>query len=159
MSIHDNPTKINAGLRGFIDSQKGHDFMVILTILGVAIASFSLGLKSAQKDDSRVVIRTDPSLIVASTTDYTDKTTSTLNKTGRNTESILSVSKNNKPDGGATNSPGLPFVASKKGKKYYPVNCPAAKNLAVTNRIYFKDGADAEAKGYTLSTSCQLLNQ
>ena len=43
---------------------------------------------------------------------------------------------------------GMQFVASKRGKKYYPVASRGAANLAASNRVYFKNADDAEAAGY-----------
>ena len=44
--------------------------------------------------------------------------------------------------------PGMQFVASKKGTKYYPVGSASAGNLSVANRIYFPDAQAAEQAGY-----------
>lgn len=46
---------------------------------------------------------------------------------------------------------GMHFVASKRGKKYYPVDAPAAAKLAPANRVYFQDAASAERAGYVAS--------
>jgi hypothetical protein len=46
------------------------------------------------------------------------------------------------------------FVASSQGKKYYPINCTAAQSLSEKNKIYFTSEAEAQAKGYTKSSSC-----
>ena len=43
---------------------------------------------------------------------------------------------------------GMQFVASKRGKKYYPVGSAGANNLSEANKIYFPDAAAAEAAGY-----------
>jgi hypothetical protein len=61
-------------------------------------------------------------------------------------------------DSGALNIPpapapgkeaeGMKFVASKQGKKYYPVGSAQAENLKPENRLYFPDAAAAEAAGY-----------
>ncbi len=40
-------------------------------------------------------------------------------------------------------------VASKRGKKYYPVGSAGEENLAPDNRIYFSDAASAERAGYS----------
>lgn len=45
--------------------------------------------------------------------------------------------------------PDMRFVASRKGKKYYPVDSAAAENLAPTNRVYFKTEEEARGAGYT----------
>lgn len=43
---------------------------------------------------------------------------------------------------------GVLFVASSRGKNYYPVDSSAGKKLAPRNRIYFRSAAEAEAMGY-----------
>lgn len=45
---------------------------------------------------------------------------------------------------------GMYFVASKKGKKYYPVTSASANNLVPQNRVYFRTEEEAENAGYTL---------
>lgn len=40
------------------------------------------------------------------------------------------------------------FVASKRGKKYYPVNDPAAAKLSAANRVFFLTTEEAEKAGY-----------
>lgn len=46
------------------------------------------------------------------------------------------------------------YVASSKGKMYYPVSCGSANNLKQENRIYFQTAIEAEAAGYKRSTAC-----
>lgn len=43
---------------------------------------------------------------------------------------------------------GMRFVASRRGKKYYPVDSASASNLAPANRVYFKTAEEAEGAGY-----------
>lgn len=43
---------------------------------------------------------------------------------------------------------GMQFVASSRGKKYYPVDSASAQNLSLDHRIYFTTAAEAEAAGY-----------
>ncbi len=161
MSIHDDSPKIKTPLQRFLDSQKGHNIMVFIVILGVSVAGFSLGIMSAQKDSSsgpngqNVIIETNPSLIVATKADYQAGTAKDPDKVA----AALTIQPKTGNSGGSTpQSEAQPssgaFVASKKGKKYYPVDCAGAKSLSESNRIYFKDVAEAEAKGYTISTSC-----
>lgn len=45
--------------------------------------------------------------------------------------------------------PGMRFVASKNGKKYYPVASSAGERIVPENRRYFVDEAAAEAAGFT----------
>ena len=44
--------------------------------------------------------------------------------------------------------PGMKFVASKNGTKYYPVNSPSGAKIVVKNRVYFADSESAEKSGY-----------
>jgi hypothetical protein len=165
MSIHNEPIKIKSPVKAFLDSQNGHNLMICIIILGVSVAGFSLGLASAKKDaggQSEVTIEANPSLIVATKADYeagTDKDplavaeSLTAPKSGSSSAKTSNQTGNS---GEATSQPAAgAFVASKKGKKYYPVGCAGAKSLSESNRIYFKDAAEAEAKGYTISTACQ----
>lgn len=48
------------------------------------------------------------------------------------------------------------YVASSRGKKYYPVDCSAAKSLSPNNLIYFNSQQEAESAGYTKSASCDF---
>jgi hypothetical protein len=43
---------------------------------------------------------------------------------------------------------GMRFVASKRGKKYYPVDSASAAGLSPSNRLYFTNAAAAERAGY-----------
>jgi hypothetical protein len=53
-----------------------------------------------------------------------------------------------------TESKEFPFVASSRGKYYYPVDCSLADGLKEENRIYFKTQQEAENRGYTYNTRC-----
>lgn len=44
--------------------------------------------------------------------------------------------------------PGMRFVASRNGKKYYAVDSGMGNRLLPKNRVYFPDRASAEAAGY-----------
>ena len=48
----------------------------------------------------------------------------------------------------------FPFVASSRGKYYYPVDCSLANGLKEENRIYFKTQQEAENNGYIYNTRC-----
>ncbi|NOS67679.1 MAG: hypothetical protein HOO67_04930 [Candidatus Peribacteraceae bacterium] len=43
---------------------------------------------------------------------------------------------------------GMRFVASKRGKKYYPVASATASRLAPANRVYFPDAISAQNAGF-----------
>lgn len=44
---------------------------------------------------------------------------------------------------------GMQFVASKRGKKYYPLTSSQAGTIVAENRIYFPDAQSAQRAGYT----------
>ena len=46
------------------------------------------------------------------------------------------------------------YVASSRGKYYYPIDCNLANNLKEENKIYFKTKEEAEDKGYIYNTKC-----
>lgn len=48
----------------------------------------------------------------------------------------------------------FPFVASSRGKYYYPVDCKLVNNLKEENKIYFKTQQEAENRGYIYNTRC-----
>ncbi len=56
------------------------------------------------------------------------------------------------------NQSSLPFVASKIGQYYYPVNCSLAQGLSDKNKIYFLSEAEAEAEGYQYNKRCSDSN-
>ncbi len=52
------------------------------------------------------------------------------------------------------NSENGDYVASNRGRMYYPTSCGAASSLKPENKIYFKTSLEAEAAGYKRSTAC-----
>jgi len=48
----------------------------------------------------------------------------------------------------------FPYVASSRGKYYYPVDCSLANTLKEENKIYFKSQEEAESRGYVYNTRC-----
>lgn len=47
------------------------------------------------------------------------------------------------------------FVASKNGKKYFPVDCGSAKTIKEENRVYFGSDTEAVQAGYERTTACK----
>jgi predicted membrane protein len=47
------------------------------------------------------------------------------------------------------------FVASKQGKKYFPVDCGTAKAIKEENKVYFGSEAEAVSAGYERSLTCK----
>jgi len=123
----------------FLISEKGKDFLIILIIILVGLISFLLGRLSNQESSEGLKIRyQDQEALVLSS--------SSLIKAGWDDK--LSV-----PQNSSKNSLGE-YFASNRGKKYYPINCSAGKNIKIENRVYFKTAQEAEKAGYELSSSC-----
>ncbi len=59
-------------------------------------------------------------------------------------------------DGDASSTSAGSYVASSRGKKYYPVDCSAAASLSENNKVYFGSQEEAESSGYTKSSSCEF---
>ena len=45
--------------------------------------------------------------------------------------------------------PGMQYVASKRGKKYYPVGSAESFSIIPENRVYFQSASEAETAGFT----------
>jgi len=133
MSIHNFKEKI----KDFVGSEKGKDFFVVGIILLASVFSFGLGRLSISENSDRVKVGYDPDMLTASV-----------------------GSLNGLPSANGSNTAGErvgggSFFASKKGTKYYPVDCGAGQTLLETNKIFFSTSADAEKAGYSLSTACK----
>lgn len=49
------------------------------------------------------------------------------------------------------------LVASKSGKRYYYPWCTGVQKITESNRVYFASKTEAEARGYTPSSTCKGL--
>jgi hypothetical protein len=152
MSIQDSLEKINPvrnregsqpsisnGVKSFLISQKGKDFLIILIVIFVALSSFGLGRLSKENKVQSLKI------------EYKDQEASIIGAQELSETEIgqkLAI-----PQSGLKNSAGE-YFASKRGKKYYPIDCSAGKSIKIENRIYFKTSEEAEKAGYELSSSC-----
>ncbi len=54
----------------------------------------------------------------------------------------------------ALGAPGVGFVASKSGKKYYLPTCSGVARIKEVNRVWFATKEDAEAAGLTPAANC-----
>ena len=133
MSINDKFQKIKL----FMEGEKGKGIYVILLIVLVAGSSFGLG-RLSNKDGSQ-----EPIKII-----FPDGNSLSANtyQSAQNSPQKTSPS--------VANSAPKAYVASQKGKKYYPINCSAASNLKEDNKVFFSTETEAESAGYTKSSSC-----
>jgi hypothetical protein len=131
-------------IKQFVESEKGKDILIVIIVILVGLGSFELG-RLSKGDDSQG---------------------QNINNGSQNNNDTSQISVDNPTDVGRLDTtgdvvrqanPGRPtssFFASSKGKKYYTANCSAGKNIKQANLVYFNTAAQAEAAGYTLSTSC-----
>jgi hypothetical protein len=126
-------------IKQFLESEKGKDLLIVIVIIIVGLGSFLLGRLSI-KNDLGGIKRENPGLNTEQDNNLTqpDNTTQTNSK-------ILNAN---------TISSGKTFFASNRGSKYYTTTCSAGKTIKQENRVYFTTGKEAEAAGYTLSSSC-----
>lgn len=120
----------------FLQSDKGKDLMVIIIVILVGLASFGLGRLSVPRDGQGIKIEYPAGQI-----SQTASTISSINLSGATHLSNISTGKN--------------YFASSRGKKYYGIDCEAGKSIKKDNRIYFATPSEAEASGFTLSSSCK----
>ncbi len=54
----------------------------------------------------------------------------------------------------SSTQPTASYFASKRGKKYYPIQCLSGSKLKVENRVYFENTEEAELKGLSPADGC-----
>ena len=162
MSIHILLEKI----KSFLGSEKGKDIFVGIVVVCVAISSFVLGrLSVAQKDlQNPVVVKFDPSVTEKKKKKGESGESSALlgdEETSPSLKEKSSLEENGGGDSTAEEKEVLgakeekgDIVASSRGSKYYYTHCSGAKSLSEANKVYFSSEEEAEANGYTLSSSC-----
>ncbi len=144
MSIHDYTQKI----KGFTQSPQGRDTAVVSIVILTGLICFVLGRLSIDtQKGSGVVITGGANAIGAALVDPSRATQPNIAQNSTNSESLTVQNT------AQTMGDGL-YVASSRGKKYYPVDCPAASGLSKKNLVYYKTAMDAEKAGKSLSTSC-----
>jgi len=141
-------------IKQFMESDKGKNFFIVLTIILVGLGSFGLGRLSKKYSSSGIKIEY-PALQA--------NTISSSTLTTNNTNTVKEGLK--KPYTSSYIAPSIPkptdtvvdknFLASNRGSRYYPIKCSAGKNIKIENRIYFATESEAINKGYTKSTSCK----
>lgn len=127
-------------IKHFIDSEKGKDTLIILIVILVGLGSFELGRLSKENNSEGLKI------------EYTG--TNMPQSLGNQPASPISASTNTKGLDSQNSTSEKNYFASSRGSKYYSVGCSAGKTIKQENRVYFSTGEEAEASGYTLSSSC-----
>ncbi len=113
----------------FFVKREAKKFMFAIAIFLIASLFFSIGFIMGGKIISR------PPLVI-------DK------------ELIVNLNEESSASNQLTTKDQSLFVASSRGKYYYPVDCSLSQNLSEKNKIYFSTKEEAEAKGYIYNTKC-----
>ncbi len=127
-------------IKQFIEGEKGKQVFLVLVLILVGFATFQLGRLSKENGSTGVKIEYNG----------VSESANVLSALGSAKLLVKPTPKDSTPVKTINN-----FFASKKGKKYYPVNCSAGKTIKQENRVYFDTRELAEKAGYTLSSSCR----
>jgi hypothetical protein len=144
--------KIKQFISETIQSENGKDILTVIIIVLVGLGCFELGRLSVENSLSDAKI--SPSDSSQTTTDTTNQAANVISAT-KSTNNTFSTKIQNSNPAGLSTQTGKNFFASNKGKKYYPIDCSAGKNIKQENRIYFTTGEEAVKAGYELSSACQ----
>jgi hypothetical protein len=117
------------------------DLFLSLVIILVAFGSFGLG-RLSKIEGAKTPIQIENAPQISSET-----------FSGKISADSVGVS----PQIPDANNQSADLVGSKNGTKYYYSWCTGVKNIAPANLIHFASKADAEARGYTPSSTCKGL--
>lgn len=137
-------------IKSLAKTNTGKDVLSVVIITIISLGSFQLGRNSTTNTKSSQVQISGAREVLGQniTNKYADINTASQEHSSKNLTASSETSTS-----GDIYAKGN-YLASSRGKKYYPVDCPAAQNIKEANRVYFKTASEAESKGYTLSSSC-----
>ena len=139
MNIHDFTDKIKSRRVGALDWAQKRRNMLIFSgiILGCSISSFFIGYVARAE-----TVKLDPVVINCPLNAYAG--------TPNEASFAVGVDTGNQSLGSLTGS----FVASKNGKKYYPLSCPSVQRIKQENKIFFSSEAEAKGAGLEPAAGC-----
>lgn len=118
---------IKSKIKSFRENFIGSDLYVVFIVIIVAFGSFGLGRLSISNTEQKLI-------------QIPSKVEVNLANAAESQKTLIPTNKQ--------------FVASKRGKKYYPTDCSSAQSIKVENKIYFNSSTEAEQAGYSASISC-----
>lgn len=142
--------KITEKIKSLAQNSRGKDILSIIVIIIVSFGSFLLGRKSTTNTDTSQVQISGAKGIVEKNFNNLNSDTNTSSQSIAASDLVASAGASIGENIYAKGN----YLASSRGKKYYPIDCPASQNIKESNRVYFKTASEAETKGYTLSSSC-----
>ncbi|MDP9249551.1 MAG: hypothetical protein M3M85_03535 [bacterium] len=126
-------------IKGFIESEKGKDILVVLIVILVGLGSFELGRLSKGNQSGGITI------------EYTDQ--ASLEDSNLPAGAIYANKSVSAPAPAEAGTKG--YFASSRGTKYYPADCSAGQSIKESNKVWFDTRDLAERAGYELSSSCR----
>lgn len=148
LPITDNETIINNSMekiKQLLYGEQGKDILTVLIVILVGLASFGLGrlskeeTLSSNKTGVTQYINTDIVSAAGQTNSYNSSSGPLTNNSS--TKTIQGKNLGN-------------YFASKRGKKYYPIECSAGNTIKDANKVWFKTEIEAQQAGYELSSAC-----
>lgn len=133
-------------IKSFMAKPRILDYLEVGVILLVGIGSFGLGRLSVTNNTNIDTVN-NSGVVVLSQNQRVQTTTQT--------KSISPSTVGQVSDSGTSNTQGGAFVASRSGKKYYPVGCGSANRIKTENKVYFDTEEEAEARGLTRTETCK----
>lgn len=112
----------------------------ILVLTFVSICSFIGGFLIGKRNHKNII--ENPVFIYGANT-YDQQKSAVLVKNKQINNTQIGVTQSN-----------ASYFASKRGKKYYPIECLSGSKLKVENRVYFENTQEAELKGLLPSDGC-----
>jgi hypothetical protein len=164
-----NPMSIKekvAEIKGYLQaSSVSGGFGAVGGILILACGAYSLGYmggkESGRAPQPESVPAALPSRVVSLPTRGAEKEQKTIinESVSKSTEESNTVATRT-PEREATTtldtqSQKGAYVGSRRGKKYHLPDCPGAKTILDTNKVWFASKAEAEARGYTPAGNCK----
>ncbi len=122
------------------------DYLEVGVILLVGIGSFGLGRLSVTNNTNIDTVK-NSGVVVLSQNQHVQTTTPK--------KSISPSIIEQTSDSVTADTPRGAFVASRSGKKYYPVDCGSANRIKSENKVYFDTEEEAEARGLTRTETCK----
>lgn len=120
-------------IKSSLASLDKREYWLVALIILTATASYLIGRMSVLTDNSY------PTRIISSNPSISPQTSGTANASLKN-DAMVGV-----------------YVGSKNGTKYHLPECPGAKRITDSNKIWFKTREDAESAGYTPASNCPGL--
>jgi hypothetical protein len=130
-----------AKFRNFVKQHQSKIILISIFILSLS-ASFLGGVILGANILRRPPIAIDKNLVVD---------LNSVNDSALTQEGISSNDSNSSLSAGLVDKR---FVASKRGKYYYPVDCSLANSLKEENKIYFSSEEEAQKQGYIFNSRC-----